>query len=157
MTRNDREMLRCEIKEGRRLLMNVQAGEEMEAVEKKVHIKPVQQADNLKSVNVYSSLNPWFIHTDSKRGAGNGNGGSWLLSGSQGRCCLAQIQRRAFYRASLYAWSRYRPLINSHAALPSRAAFTLQMAVWPSGTPAETLWLLKSSFGSICVLKGGVD
>lgn len=117
---------------------------------------PVQQSDHLKSVNPYSSPNPWFIHTDSKRGAGNCNGRSWLLSGFS-RTLLSSAERWGFYRPSLYARSRCRPLINSHTALPSRATFTLQMAVWPSGTPAETLWLLKSSFGSRCVLKGGVD
>ncbi len=39
MTRNDHEML-CRVIKERRRLMNVQAGEEIEAVEMKVHIKP---------------------------------------------------------------------------------------------------------------------
>ncbi len=120
---------------------------------------PVQQSDNLKSVNAYSSPNPWFIHTI-QTASGEQEMvivGADCWAASQGRCCLVQIQRWGFYRPSLYARSRCRPLINSHTALPSRTTFTLQMAVWPSGTLTGTLWLLKSSFGSLCVLKGGVD
>lgn len=40
MSRNDHEVLRRVIKEGRRRLMNVQTVKEIEAVEMKVHIKP---------------------------------------------------------------------------------------------------------------------
>lgn len=40
MSRNDHEILCHVTKERRRCLMNVQAGEEIEAVEMKEHIKP---------------------------------------------------------------------------------------------------------------------